>query len=99
MPFTSEERKKYMVEYNRRKRREVLAAGICIMCLKRPVIPGMVKCEACRTLQAKRSVTGDKRKRAKRASLGLCVGCGRPLLGQKTTHCMLCCAKTESRWR
>lgn len=44
----------YWRRRNKKRYDRLKAAGICVRCMKRPAMPGMIRCEACREAEKER---------------------------------------------
>lgn len=92
MAGTAEQRKRHH-EWNKRRRRERKAAGICTDCGK-PAVSGKTLCQACLDSAVKRQLV----RRRKYITAGKCIQCGKPVIFNKR-YCQICFDRDRKRQR
>lgn len=81
--------------YQRRRKAELKARGLCPWCGRTAPAPGRTRCESCLEIARKNSIQFMKRRRKSWKALGICGVCGKREAMPGQSRCGVCAERQD----
>lgn len=81
--------------YQRKRKTELRAAGLCPWCGRVPPAEGRTRCAACLEIARQNSIKFMKRRRKHWKALGICGVCGKREAMPRQTRCGFCADRQD----
>lgn len=81
--------------YQRRRKRDLFARGLCIWCGKTPPVPGHTRCEPCREIGRASARKHQAKRRAAALVFGLCRSCCLREAMPRRSQCGVCAEQRD----